>query len=93
MAQKKTTTTKKPSTTRRTATATKTRATTKKAATAKTVKAPTKRSTTATKKSTKKAPVRTPQVDKVDYYPNRVALLTATASVLILLALGMLTAL
>lgn len=30
--------------------------------------------------------------NKVDYYPNRVALLTATAAVLILLVLGMITA-
>lgn len=80
MATKKTTT-KKP------AARTAAKKTTTKAATSRA------KTTKAKKPAARKATVRRTQSAKVDYYPNRVALLTATAAVLILLALGMITAL
>ena len=66
--------------------------TTARKSTTKTTAARTKR-TTAKKTTPRKTATRQPRATKVDYYPNRVALLTATAAVLILLALGMITGL
>lgn len=80
MATKKTTT-KKP------AVRTAAKKTTAKAATSRA------KTTKAKKPAARKTTTRRTQSTKVDYYPNRVALLTATAAVLILLALGMITAL
>jgi hypothetical protein len=61
-----------------------------------TSRATTAKSRTTTRKPTAKKTVRkttrAAASQKVDYYPNRVALLTATAAVLILLTLGLITA-
>ena len=55
---------------------------------AKQVKKPTKRTATA-KKTTKSAVARTKKSTKVDYYPNRIPLLTTTLGVVTIVSITM----